>query len=244
MQPLNIKVYSDGAILKDMQRMSHMDYLKGFTTNPSLMKRAGITNYMEFATKVVNEFPDYSISFEVFSMDHKTMAQEARILSSLGDQVYVKIPVINDQGEINSDLIHQLSSEGIKVNVTAITTTAEVQAAVNALDPETPSIISLFVGRVADAGNEWRDFVVDSAKITHQLPNAELLWASTREVGNIFEAQALGCDIITVPPAILEKFNAKRGLSPMDISINTVKGFNKDIAALGLSILDDSMVHA
>ena len=244
MQPLNIKVYSDGAVLADMQRMAKMDYLKGFTTNPSLMKRAGITNYMEFATNVVKEFPNYSISFEVFSMDPEVMAQEARVLSSLGDQVYVKIPVINDQGEVNSQLIHQLSSEGIKVNVTAITTTEEVQAAADALDPSTPSIISLFVGRVADAGNEWQDFVKDSAKITHQLPNAELLWASTREVGNIFDAQKMGCDIITVPPAILEKFNVKRGLKPMDISINTVKTFNKDIAALGFSILDDSMVHA
>lgn len=141
MQPLNIKVYSDGAVISDMRRMSQMDYLKGFTTNPSLMKRAGITNYMEFAKTVVSELPDYSISFEVFSMDPAVMAQEARVLSSLGDQVYVKIPVINDQGEVNSKLIHQLSSEGIKVNVTAITTTAEVQAAVDALDPNTQSIV-------------------------------------------------------------------------------------------------------
>ncbi|WP_367341378.1 transaldolase family protein [Limosilactobacillus sp.] len=238
MQDLKIKVFSDGAVLDDMKKMAKHDYLKGFTTNPSLMKRAGIKNYMDFATEAVKDFPNYSISFEVFSTDPDTMLKEAHKITALGDNVFVKVPVCNEKGELNTKVISSLSHEGIKVNVTAIATADEVKAATEAVDPNVPSYMSIFVGRVADAGNEWVDFVKKSVEYAHKLPKCEVLWASTREVANIFDAQKMGVDIITVPPAILEKFNAKRGQTPMEISKNTVDGFNKDIKQLGFSILD------
>lgn len=233
----DIEVYSDGAIIEDMREVAKHDYVTGFTTNPSLMKKAGITNYMEFAKQVVSEFPDYSISFEVFGNDHATMKKEALKISALGDHVFVKIPIILADGSSNADLIKDLSGAGVKVNVTAIATVDQVKETLESVSEDVPSIVSIFVGRVADTGQDTTDFVAQSVALTNKHPQAKLLWAATREVINIFQAQKAGVDIITVPPTILAKL-AKVGKSSQQVSIDTVKGFDKDISSLGFSILD------
>ncbi|WP_251548023.1 transaldolase family protein [Limosilactobacillus caecicola] len=236
-----IKIYSDGAEINAMREMVKNDYLSGFTTNPSLMKRAGVKDYLPFAKQVVSEFPDYCVSFEVFGQTPEVMKKEAQILSSLGDHVYVKIPIMNLEGQYNTDLIHELSASGIKVNVTAITTDLQVQAALAALCPSTPAFVSLFVGRVADTGADPIEFVKNSVAMVSDFDNVETLWASTREVYNITQAAQLGVDIITVPPVILQKYNERRSFTPDDVALDTVQGFDRDIKSLGFSILDNAV---
>lgn len=238
----SIKIYSDGAEINAMRKMAENDYLSGFTTNPSLMKRAGIKNYLSFAKQVVSEFPNHCVSFEVFGQTPDVMKREAQILSALGDNVYVKIPILNLKGNYNTDLIHELSSAGIKVNVTAITTALQVQAALAALCPTSPAFVSLFVGRVADTGADPISFVKEAVEMVSDFDNVETLWASTREVYNITQAEQLGVDIITVPPVILEKYNQRREFTPDDVALDTVHGFDRDIKTLGFSILDDAVV--
>ncbi|HIX35178.1 MAG TPA: transaldolase [Candidatus Limosilactobacillus merdigallinarum] len=235
----SVKVYSDGAEINAMRKMAQNDYLTGFTTNPSLMKRAGITNYLKFAHEVVSEFPNYCISFEVFSQDPVTMKEEALTLSSLSKNVYVKIPILNLNGNYNTGLISDLSDSGVKVNVTAITTDHQVAEALTAVNSTTPAIVSLFVGRVADTGRDPKNFVDRSVELCSDYPNVETLWASTREVYNIYQAEKAGIDIITVPPKILEKYNARRSFTPDAVAMDTVRGFDNDIKSLGFSILDE-----
>lgn len=234
-----IAIYADGAVINDMRQMAKIPEVTGFTTNPSLMKRAGVTNYLAFAKQVVSEFPDAPISFEVFSQDADTMQREAEILSSLGQHVYVKIPILNLNGQPNTDLIHQLSTAGIKLNVTAITTSEQVRWALEALDQQTPAIVSLFVGRVADTGTDPTSFVNTSVAMAQQHTNVQTLWASTREVDNIRQARSAGVNIITVPPVILQKWLDRRSLTPEEVALDTVRGFDRDIKSLGFSILDD-----
>lgn len=234
---LNIEIYSDGANIADMRNVAKNDFVSGFTTNPSLMKKAGITDYMTFAKKVVAEFPNHAISFEVFSNNPEIMLKEAKLLHSLGKNVYVKIPIITTDGKSTVGLIKQLSGNGISINVTAITTLDQVKDAVDAFAKETKNIVSIFVGRIADTGADTTDFVNQSVAITKEHPEAQLLWASTREVQNILQAQQMGVDIITVPPTIINKFVANRGKSAQQVSLDTVLGFEKDIKASGLSIL-------
>ena len=219
-----IAIYADGAVIDDMRQMAKLPEVTGFTTNPSLMKRAGVTNYLTFAKQVVGEFPEASLSFEVFS---------------LGKHVYVKIPILNLNGQPNTELIHQLAHAGIKLNITAVTTSEQVRLALEALDEQTPAIISLFVGQVADTGADPTSFVNASVAMSHLHPNVDLLWASTREVDNIRQAQQAGIDIITVPPAILQKWLARREFTPEDVALDTVRGFDQDISTLGFSILDE-----
>lgn len=233
----DIEIYSDGAIIEDMRKDAKKDYVTGFTTNPSLMKKAGITDYMDFAKKVVSEFPNHSISFEVFGTDHETMKKEALKMTSLSDQVFVKIPIILADGSSNAPLIQDLSNSGIKLNITAIATIDQVKDALAAVNAEVPSIISIFVGRVADTGQDPTSFINESVELTKKVPAAKLLWAATREVANVYEAQAAGVDIITVPPTILAKLD-KVGKPAIQVAIDTVKGFDKDISSLGFSILD------
>ena len=234
-----IAIYADGAVIDDMRQMAKLPEVTGFTTNPSLMKRAGVTNYLTFAKQVVGEFPEASLSFEVFSQDPQKMQQEAEILSSLGKHVYVKIPILNLNGQPNTELICQLAHAGIKLNITAVTTSEQVRLALEALDEQTPAIISLFVGRVADTGADPTSFVNASVAMSHLHPNVDLLWASTREVDNIRQAQQAGIDIITVPPAILQKWLARREFTPEDVALDTVRGFDQDISTLGFSILEE-----
>lgn len=236
LKDFKIKIYSDGANIDDMRHDAQYDFVSGFTTNPSLMKAAGVTDYLTFAKQVVSELGDYDISFEVFGQDDDTMLKEAEILTKLGDKVFVKIPIITTDGKSTAPLIKKLSAADVALNVTAITTLDQVKEASEAFKPGSRNIVSVFAGRVADTGADPIPLMKESLAITQQYSGTELLWASTREVFNIVEAERLGVDIITVPPTILKKLESF-GKSAQDVSLDTVKGFEKDIQASGLSIL-------
>lgn len=231
-----IKVFADGAELDKMVASYKAGEVSGFTTNPSLMKKAGITDYNEFAKAAVTAIPDMPLSFEVFADDFETMEKEARKIATFGDNVFVKIPITNTKGESSISLIKKLSSEGVSLNVTALLTLEQVQDTVDALTPGTNNIVSVFAGRVADTGVDPTELMVKSLEICKQKPGAELLWASTRELINIIQAKDIGVDIITVPPAIIGKIK-DIGKDLNQVSLDTVIGFNNDIKALGYSIL-------
>mgnify|MGYP002604410695 FL=1 len=233
---LNVKIYADGADLKEMLEIYKNDYVKGFTTNPSLMKQGGVTDYKEFAKKVLAEITDCSVSFEVFADDFETMEKEADVLANLAPNVYVKIPIMNTKGESSIPLIKKLAAKGYHLNVTAIFTLKQVQEVVDTLNPEVNSIVSVFAGRIADTGVDAVEFMKKAAEICKQNPNAELLWASCREFYNIMEAEECGCQIITVQNSILAK-SKNYGKDLEEYSLETVRGFFKDASGLGFSIL-------
>ncbi|GAK12171.1 transaldolase [Geomicrobium sp. JCM 19039] len=236
MENLNVKIYADGAVLSDMLSAYESGQIKGFTTNPSLMKKAGIKNYEQFAKEVLAKITDYSISFEVFSDDFDIMEKEADRINSWGDNVYIKIPITNSLGESSIPLIKKLSKAGMKLNITAILTLDQVRATVDALAPGTENIVSVFAGRIADTGVDPMPVMKESAKICAEKPGTELLWASSRELLNIFQAEECGAHIITCSPDIINKLgNVGKDLE--QFSLDTVKAFNKDIQALGYSVL-------
>ena len=231
-----IKVFADGANLEGMLDMYENGNVQGFTTNPSLMKKGGVMDYRAFAKEVLAHITDVSVSFEVFADDVETMEVEAREIATWAENVYVKIPCVTTKGESTAELVRKLSADGIKVNVTTIFTPTQVDEMVEAVDAETPSIISLFAGRIADTGVDPIPFMTESVKKVAAKPNCEVLWASTRELINIYQAEACGCQIITVPNNILAK-RKNIGRDPYEVSLDTVRGFAKDIASLGFHIL-------
>ncbi len=233
---LKIKIFADGADLNGMLEMYKSGLVKGFTTNPSLMKKAGVTDYKKFAKSVLEKIKDLPVSFEVFSDDFKIMEKEADILSTLGENVYIKIPIMNTKGESSIPLIKKLSHKGYHINVTAVFTIDQVKEAVKALNSEVKSIISVFAGRVADTGADPIGLMKESSGICRENKGVELLWASCREIYNIVEAENCGCDIITVTNDILNKVsNIGKGLN--EYSLETVQGFYKDASSLGFSII-------
>lgn len=233
---LKIKIFADGADLNGMLEMYKSGLVKGFTTNPSLMKKAGVTDYKKFAKSVLEKIKDMPVSFEVFSDDFKIMEKEADILSTLGENVYIKIPIMNTKGESSIPLIKKLSHKGYHINVTAVFTIDQVKEAVKALNSEVKSIISVFAGRVADTGADPIGLMKESSEICRENKGVELLWASCREIYNIVEAENCGCDIITVTNDILNKVsNIGKGLN--EYSLETVQGFYKDASSLGFSII-------
>lgn len=234
---MNIQIYADGANLASMVQDYKEGKAVGFTTNPSLMKKAGITDYKKFCQEVVAAIPDVSVSFEVFSDDFDTMEKEAKILAAFGPHVFVKIPIMNTQQESAVPLIKTLSEQGVNINVTAVFTVEQVEAAVAAVSPKSQTIISIFAGRLADRGIDPLPVMQAAEKICHAKPNVSLLWASTREAYNIVQADAVGCDMITVPSAIISKAKKNFGKSAMQGSLETVETFAKDIQDLGFSIL-------
>lgn len=233
----NIDIYSDGAVIEDMLKMKDTGIISGFTTNPSLMKQAGITNYMSFAKEVLEKVDDMPISFEVFADDFETMKKEALTLAKLADNVYVKIPITNTLGESSVPLIRELSSQGLKLNVTAILTEKQVVETVEAFSDDTDNIVSVFAGRIADTGIDPEPLMKKSLEICQTKTGTKLLWASSREVYNIIQAEKLGVDIITVPPALLSKLSMYH-MDLEELSLETVKMFNTDIKKLGFTILD------
>ena len=235
-EDLTIEIYADGADIDGMLEMKKRPYIKGFTTNPTLMKKAGVKDYLSFAKEVVNNIADLPVSFEVFADDVETMEKEARKLSGLGNNVYVKIPVMNTRGEDTYDLISKLSNDGLKLNVTAIFTLDQVERVVSSLSSNEDSIVSLFAGRIADAGVDARSHAKAAVEICSSNPRAKLLWASCREVYNIIEAQEAGAHIITVTNSILGKID-NLGKDLRDFSQETVQMFYKDGRSLGYSIL-------
>ena len=234
---LSIKVFSDGAVLETMLHDLNSGLVTGFTTNPSLMKKAGITSYIGFAKDVLKEIMDYPVSFEVFADDLEGMEQEARRIAALGDNVYVKIPVTNSKGESTAPLIDRLTAEGIKVNVTAIFTVEQVREVVDALKSGTPAVVSVFAGRIADTGVDPIPIMQEALAICRQKEGVELLWASPRETFNIYQADSLGVDIITCTSDLIKKLELKdKDLT--EYSLETVQMFLRDSSSLGFTILE------
>lgn len=234
---LNIQLFADGAALETMKAQYETGLVDGFTTNPSLMKKGGVTDYNGFAQEVLAAIPDRSISFEVFAEDAETMEKEARKIASLGENVFVKIPIVNTKGESSLPLIERLSHDGVNINVTAVYTVEQTRAIVDAVSDQAQTYVSIFAGRLGDHGYDYIPVMKDAVEICHAKRNVSLLWASTREVWNIFEAERLGVDIITVPDDVLKKLPKVKTKTPEELSIATVEGFAQDIASLGFHIL-------
>lgn len=234
---LRVKIYADGADLKSMLEEYNKGIVSGFTTNPSLMKAAGIKNYRDFGKEVLKEIKDMPISFEVFGDDEETMLKEGRELYTWSENVYVKIPVVNTKGEFNGNVIKTLADENVKLNITAIFTFNQVKDVLSVLNKDTPAIISIFAGRIADAGVDPIGIMKEVIELSREYPKVEILWASCRELYSIIEANNIGCDIITVPNNILKKFDLI-GKDLQEYSIETVRDFFKDANSLGFSIVE------
>lgn len=234
-EDLKIHIYCDGASISDMKEMYQKPYIKGFTTNPTLMRKAGITDYTGFAREVLTEIQDRPISFEVFADDFSEMKEQALKIKKWGENVFVKIPVMNTKNEASYKLIQELSHEGVKLNVTAIMTLDQVQNVAEALSPDTEAVVSVFAGRVADTGIDPVPLMREAADILKGRPKAQLLWASPRELLNVFQADEVGCHIITATPDILKKI-PNVGKDLMQFSNETVKMFYDDATASGFSI--------
>jgi transaldolase len=228
-----IKVFADGADIAQMQEAARNPKVRGFTTNPSLCRKAGVTNYRAFAQRAVAAFPDQPLSFEVFADDLETMELQARTISSWGDNVYVKIPITNTLGDLATRLITKLAGDGIKVNVTAILCYSQVDAVLDALD-ETPAIVSIFAGRIADTGRNPAGIISHAVK-HKRLTVHEILWASPRQVFDAYIAEGLGCDIITMSPDLIKKLELE-GRNLAEYSKETVRQFYDDAKAAGYSI--------
>ena len=235
---LSIKVYSDGAVLETMLKDLNSGLVSGFTTNPSLMKKAGITSYIGFAKEVSKDIKEFPVSFEVFADDIETMEKEAEKIASLGENVYVKIPVTNSKGESTVDLMKRLAAKGVKINATAIFTLEQVREVVGALKAGTPGIVSVFAGRIADTGVDPVPIMKEALSICRQKDGVELLWASPRETYNIYQADELGVDIITCTSDLIQKLSLN-GKDLTEYSLETVQMFLKDSTSLGFKILDD-----
>jgi transaldolase len=232
---LRVKIFADGADLDGIKAMYSKPWIKGFTTNPTLMRKAGVSDYRNFALQVLRIVPDRPLSFEVFADDFSEMERQALEVASWGRNVYVKIPVTNTGRQFAGPLIKRLSESGVHVNVTAVFTPEQVKAITEHLDDETPAIISIFAGRIADSGVDPVPMMREALKIMQVKPRAELIWASPREVLNIIQANEIGCHIITVTNDILNKLSLL-GKEHEDYSLETVEMFYKDALAAGYTI--------
>ena len=232
---LRTKIFADGADLAGMLEMAQKPYIAGFTTNPTLMRKAGITDYRAFARQVVRAIPEKPISFEVFSDEFAQMERQAREIATWGRDVYVKIPVTNTRGESTRLLIERLAAEGIKLNVTALMTVSQVREVSAALKDGAQSYISVFAGRVADTGCDPVPVMAEALEVMKPYPTQRLIWASPRELFNIFHADSIGCHVITVTNDILKKLT----LVDKDLlaySLDTVKMFHDDAKAAGFAL--------
>jgi transaldolase len=232
---LKVKIFADGASKAEMVAAAAKPYVKGFTTNPTLMRKAGISDYRAFARDVLAAIPDRPISFEVFSDDLAEMGRQAREIASWGGNVNVKIPVTNTEGVSTCGLVRELSREGIALNVTAVFTLEQVRDVVAHLDHGAPAFVSVFAGRIADTGRDPVPHMAAAGALVHAHPKAELIWASPRELLNIFHADAVGCDIITVTSDLLAKL-AGCGKDLAQFSLETVKMFRDDAVKAGFQL--------
>jgi|TARA_B100000586_G_scaffold264945_1_gene235976 transaldolase len=234
-EDLKIKIFSDGADKKEMFDMNSRTFIKGFTTNPSLMRKTGIKNYEIFAKDVLSIIKEKPISFEVFSDDFDEMEKQAIKIASWADNVYVKIPITNTKKQNSANLIKRLSEKKVKLNITAIMTLDQVKTAIKMLDKKIPNIISVFAGRIADTGRDPIPIMKDCLNEVKNNPNSELLWASSRELLNIIQADSIGCHIITVTNDIINKLKLIN-LDLEEYSLNTVKAFYKDASEANFNI--------
>jgi transaldolase len=232
---LRVKLFADGAVLADMVELYRRGPIRGFTTNPTLMHKAGVRDYREFARQVVAAIPDRPISFEVLSDEVSEMEAQAREIATWGRCIYVKIPVVNSRGQASYDLIRRLSQGGIRINVTAVLTLDQVAEAAAALHGGAPSNISVFAGRIADTGRDPVPIMADAVKMLRSATQIELIWASPRELLNVIQADMIGCDIITVTGEILSKLELL-GKDLGELSLDTVRMFSGAARAAGLTL--------
>ena len=224
---MKIKVFADTADLKVIKRISKKKIVDGFTTNPSLMRVSGAKNYKSYSFKLINACKGKPISLEVFSDDHIGMLKQARKIALWGKNVYVKIPVVNSKNKFMGNVIKRLSHQGIKLNITAVYTFKQVKKIVNNLNKKTPSIISIFAGRMSDVGKDPLPIFKKSIDLVEKYEKIEILWASTREAYNYTQAKKLKCNIITMPPKVIEKIE-NFGKSYESLTLDTVKKFLTD----------------
>ncbi|MSU69185.1 MAG: transaldolase [Opitutaceae bacterium] len=233
---LKVQIYADGADKAGILDLYAKPYIKGLTTNPTLMKKAGIKEYEAFAKDILRSVTAKPISFEVFSDEFPEMRRQAAKIKSWGANVYVKIPITNSRGEPSLPLIKDLGNEGVKLNITAILTLDQVRGVAAVLNPAVPSIVSVFAGRIADTGVDPMPLLRSCVPLLYGQPKAELLWASVREVLNIFQAEEVGCQIITVPHDIIGKAVKMLGMDLAALSLDTVKMFLRDSQEAGYKL--------
>jgi transaldolase len=231
---LKVKLFTDGADKAQIVEMAKQAWIAGFTTNPSLLKKAGVSDYEHYARDLVAAVPDRHISFEVFSDDIPEMVAQARVIAGWGKNVYVKLPVTTTRGEPLFDAVRSLSRDGVKINNTAIFTPEQVARAIEALDGGAPACVSVFAGRLADFGIDYRPVMHDAIARARKTRNIEIIWASTREVFNVVEADVMGCHIITAPADVLKKLPALGTKTAAELSLGAVKSFREDALAAGL----------
>ncbi len=235
---LKIKIFADGADRTDMLKRYRDPLIRGFTTNPTLMRQAGVSDYERFAREILRAIPDRPISFEVFSDEFDEMESQARRIASWGENVYVKIPVTNSRGEPSYQLVGRLIQKGVKLNVTALMTLDQVKGAAWALGEHIPGFVSVFAGRVADTGRDPLPIMAAAVEILRPYPNLELIWASPREVLNLFQAESIGCQVITMTRDLLGKLEIV-GKDLHDYSLETVQMFRRDAMRAGYSLEDN-----
>jgi transaldolase len=233
---LPIKIFADGADREGIASLNAKPYIQGMTTNPTLMRKVGVTDYEKFAREILEVVKEKPISFEVFSDEFPEMRRQALMIGKWQENVYVKIPITNTRGDSALPLIAELSREGVKLNITAILTREQVQGVAKAVKRDVPCVVSVFAGRVADTGVDPLPLMKDSLATLKDLPQAELLWASVREVLNIFQAAQCGCHIVTVPHDILDKVAKLGGMDLTELSLDTVRMFHKDAVAAGFKL--------
>ena len=233
---LKVKLFTDGADKKQILDMAAKPWIAGFTTNPSLLRKAGVTDYEPYARSLVAAVPDRHISFEVISDDIPEMVAQARLITTWGRNVYVKLPVINTKGETLYDAVRALSRDGVKVNVTAIFTEEQALKTIEAVAGGAPACVSVFAGRLADLGIAYQGIMASAIKHARATANAEIIWASTREVFNVIEADQMGCHIITAPADVLSKLPAIGTKTGAQLSLGAVAAFRDDALAAGLTL--------
>lgn len=234
-EDLRVQIFADGADKVGMLEMYAKSYIKGLTTNPTLMKKVGITDYRAFCKDILTHIKDKPLSFEVFSDDFSEMERQAMEIASWGENVYVKIPITNTKRKTCYGLVEKLGAQRVKVNVTAIMTLAQVRNVVAALNPSVPSYVSVFAGRIADTGRDPVPLMAAALEMLKVAPAAELIWASPRELLNIFQADDIGCQVITVTNDILKKLSLL-GYDLDEYSLDTVKMFYSDAVSAGFKL--------
>ncbi len=233
---LKVRLFTDGADKAQIVEMAKHAWIAGFTTNPSLLKKAGVKDYEAYARELVAAVPDRHISFEVISDDIPEMVAQARLIATWGENVHVKLPVTTSRGEPLFEAVRALSRDGIKINMTAIFTAEQVARAVEALAGGAPACVSVFAGRLADFGIDYRPLMRDAVTRARQTPNVAIIWASTREAFNVIEADEIGCHIITAPADVLKKLPAMGSKNAAELSLAAVQSFRDDALAAGLRL--------
>lgn len=236
MSELKVKLFTDGADKAQIIEMARQSWIAGFTTNPSLLKKAGVSDYERYARDLVAAVPDRHVSFEVISDDIPEMVAQARLIADWGKNVFVKLPVTTTRGEPLFEAVRSLSRDGVKINNTAIFTSEQVARAIEALDGGAPACVSVFAGRLADLGIDYRPIMHDAIARARKTRNIEIIWASTREVFNVVEADSMGCHIITAPADVLKKIPSLGTKTAAELSLAAVKSFREDALSAGLQL--------